>query len=453
MVDARSVVFGAGDVMECKKARLDNEPLWLTVTRDGMSESYEFPPGGDDTTVVVGSSDRVQIRVAGAAPIAFYVERVENELCITSCYLGSDLCIDGRVVSGRRTIVGGATVELAGVRLVLAVRDNPPTLPGYYVECVAEPDHGENGATSLMSSPIAGDPSGACSTLHQKPSENASDLNSAVFDTWFEATFLGAAKTSGTVSKHEELPDVRSKPVQLKQVTVPPRPRPTARRPCSDFAQTQELERLQLLAIADELKTVELGLESCTSNTSISPSSEGSQRWQTVDSDIVDSETVRGDCDFLIPSSNDAPTQRAIRIGPVAVTTPELALEPVVKPTTTGAVASKPLLPMGPPRRRPVLFIFGAALGAFIPTLCLVGVGQLAVLSKSESGSRTLSTHAAANAASRSPPASGASKTERAEISLPRTITSTASASSANRGSGEAPQLKKRSTNPAGSRH
>ena len=83
---------------ERREARLDNEPLWLVVDRDGKSTSYEFPPDDDDTTVVVGSSERAQIRVAGAAPIAFYVERVENDLCITSCYLGSDLCIDGHVV-------------------------------------------------------------------------------------------------------------------------------------------------------------------------------------------------------------------------------------------------------------------------------------------------------------------------------------------------------------------
>ncbi|MGE5786883.1 MAG: hypothetical protein ACM3ZE_19980, partial [Myxococcales bacterium] len=132
-----------------RDARLDNEPLWLTVARDGKSKSYEFPPGGDDTTVVVGSSDRVQVRVAGAAPIAFYVERVENDLCITSCYLGSNLCIDGHVVSGRRTIVGCATVELAGARLVLSVRDNPPTLPGCYMEVTPEAARASASSTSL----------------------------------------------------------------------------------------------------------------------------------------------------------------------------------------------------------------------------------------------------------------------------------------------------------------
>src|SRR5512133_136061 len=203
MVDARSVVPGAGDVMaihpqricrkatspsrrssatrsesipmnndlshERKKARMNSEPLWLIVARDGKSKSYEFPPGGDDTTVVVGSSERAQIRIAGAAPIAFYVERVESDLCITSCYLGSELCIDGRVVSGRRTIVGGATVELAGVRLVLAVRDNPPTLPGYYVETTPEAARVSASSTALTSSPVAADSSGACSLPQDNP--------------------------------------------------------------------------------------------------------------------------------------------------------------------------------------------------------------------------------------------------------------------------------------------
>lgn len=68
---------------ERKPAQKSSDPLWLTVEQDGKNTSYELPPGGDDTTVVVGSSDRAQIRVAGAAPIAFCVERVENELCIS----------------------------------------------------------------------------------------------------------------------------------------------------------------------------------------------------------------------------------------------------------------------------------------------------------------------------------------------------------------------------------
>src|SRR5512133_2599924 len=258
MVDARSVVFGAGDVMECKKARLDNEPLWLTVTRDGMSESYEFPPGGDDTTVVVGSSDRVQIRVAGAAPIAFYVERVENELCITSCYPGSDLCIDGRVVSGRRTIVGGAIVELAGARLFLAVRDNPPTLPGYYVEATPEAARASASSTPATSSPIAADPSLARSHSHEKPlpsvsqtalvasarsvssstvpppityfaasgtpepSESPNKVPDAyldAIDAWFDATFLSDEGTKNVQPRLEEPSSVRTRPPSLKQVS------------------------------------------------------------------------------------------------------------------------------------------------------------------------------------------------------------------------------------------
>src|SRR5512133_3832191 len=274
MVDARSVVFGAGDVMECKKARLDNEPLWLTVTRDGMSESYEFPPGGDDTTVVVGSSDRVQIRVAGAAPIAFYVERVENELCITSCYPGSDLCIDGRVVSGRRTIVGRATVELAGARLVLSVRDNPPTLPGYYVEATPEAARASASSAPATSSPIAADPCLARSNSHEpqpsvsrtalaagarsisstagspptarfarrgtpetaKASEKARDAYLSALDAWFDATFLSDTGAATAPPKLDEPSSVRTRPASLKQVSVPPRPGPTVGRPYSDFA-------------------------------------------------------------------------------------------------------------------------------------------------------------------------------------------------------------------------
>src|SRR5512133_3121851 len=257
---------------ESQEARLDNEPLWLVVDRDGNSKSYEFPPADDDTTVVVGSSERAQIRVAGAAPIAFYVERVENDLCITSCYLGSDLYIDGHVVSGRSTIVRRATLELAGARLVLSVRDNPPTLPGYYLDA-PEAARVSASSISVTSSPVAVASSCTRSDPHEKslptvsqtelvvsarsvspitvlppktcfaglgtpePSgspDKAPDAYSDVLDAWFEATFLSDPGAKNAPPRLGEPSAERTKPAPLKQVTVPPRPRPTVRRPYSD---------------------------------------------------------------------------------------------------------------------------------------------------------------------------------------------------------------------------
>ncbi|MGE5785254.1 MAG: hypothetical protein ACM3ZE_11720 [Myxococcales bacterium] len=415
---------------ERKKARMNSEPLWLIVARDGKSKSYEFPPGGDDTTVVVGSSERAQIRIAGAAPIAFYVERVESDLCITSCYLGSDLYIDGRVVSGRRTIVDRATVELAGVRLVLAVRDNPPTLPGYYVEATPEAAHVWSSSQSATSSPPAVDSSGAssfppapdcvsqtelvasvrsvlpttapppktCSAARGTPapsasSEKAGDAYSDVVDAWFEATFLSDHGAKNAPPKLDEPSAVRAKPAPLKQVSVPPRPAPTMLRPYSDLAETRELAPIRLMAITEEAETIEL-----------EPS-----------------------------SGSEAPTERAIRVGGITATPPQLDSEPVVVPTSAESRNPPRLLPSAPPRkRRPLLFLLGAMLGTLLPALCVVGVGRLAGLSRNAPASRTHSTYAAVTAASQSPLASAVSTTVPPAALQPSATTPAISASSAN---------------------
>ncbi|HMA91954.1 MAG TPA: hypothetical protein VKP30_04665 [Polyangiaceae bacterium] len=432
-----------------RDARLDNEPLWLTVARDGKSKSYEFPPGGDDTTVVVGSSDRVQVRVAGAAPIAFYVERVENDLCITSCYLGSNLCIDGHVVSGRRTIVGCATVELAGARLVLSVRDNPPTLPGCYMEVTPEAARASASSTSLTSSPVAVAPSCARLGPHEKPPqrvsqtalvtsaspvssprvplpnacsvaprlpapsdslEKARDAYSDVLDAWFDATFLSDPKTKNAPPKLDEPSAVRTKPAPLKQVSVPPRPPPIMLHPYSDLAETRELAPIRLMAITEELETIELG-----------PAS----------------------------GNGDAPTERAIRIG--ATTTPGFDSELVIAPTSAESSATPRLLPSAPPRQRhPLLFLLGAVLGTFLPALCLVGVGRLAVLSRNTPNSRTHSTYAAKTAASHSPQPSADSTTVGTQYNA---VTQAVSMSSANRVPLQPQRLTRRSPRAAASSH
>lgn len=413
---------------ERRTTRTSNEPLWLIVERDGKSTSYEFPPGGDDTTVVVGSSERAQVRTVGAAPIAFYVERVENELCITSCYLGSDLFIDGRVVSGRRTIVGRATVEVAGARLVLTARDSPPTLPGYYVDATQPKP-----CSALLETPAPFD-----------SSEKAPDVELSAPDAWFDATFHSDTQSKDAPPRLDELSAVRDKPASLKQVTVPPRPCPTVRRPYSDFAQTQELAPIQLLAIEEAIRTVELGPRVRESDAEPPTSSESIEHRGT-----VDSETAIRNCAFAASGNSEAPTERAIRIGS-ATSTHNVDPVPVVTQESVTASLPTRLLPSAPPRkRRPLLFLLGATLGTVLPALCLVGVGRLAVLSRNAPGTRTYSTYAATRVSSTTVP-SGASIASSSAAVLPN-VRSPVTSSSADKVPSQARRFKKKSSGSAAS--
>lgn len=247
-----------------------DDPFWLVIRRDLDVSTYEFYPEGD-TTVVVGSSANAQVQVQGAAPIAFYLERLGNDLCLTPCYSGTDLRVDAQVVRNRTTISERAVVELGATRLELRIRDTPPTIPNEWAKdrttdrSTALPDDTLHDAPVRL--PLASDllrtttlepwkhsNSGLCSV-------KTVELEAFDADGWFDATFPAAAKperaNSTTERGSSSATSAASRPGKLKRVTVPPRPRLVPKSPF-DSMKTTEFSRSELLTAAGATKTVEI---------------------------------------------------------------------------------------------------------------------------------------------------------------------------------------------------
>lgn len=251
--------------------RSADESFWLVIRRDSEVSSYEFYPEGD-TTVVVGSSANAQVQVPGAAPIAFYLERLGSDLCLTPCYSGADLRVDAQVVRNRRTISERAVIELGDRRLELRIRDTPPTIPNEWAkdrtpDCsptladdtehdvpVRLPSASDLLRTTTLE-PWKHSNSGLCSvkTVELEPFDA---------DEWFDATFPAAArvvaKGSGTTEGSSAIAASGAPGAgRLKRVTVPPRPRLVPKSPF-DSMKTTEFSRSQLLAALGATKTVEI---------------------------------------------------------------------------------------------------------------------------------------------------------------------------------------------------
>ncbi|MGE5787876.1 MAG: hypothetical protein ACM3ZE_25005, partial [Myxococcales bacterium] len=285
------------DLQEDPITLLDgSHSLWLVVRRRGKCTSYEFPPESD-RAVVAGASDRVQIHIARAAPIAFYIERVEDHLCITSCYPGAKLCVNARIMRGRQWLTEPSRIEVAGELLDLRVYDSPPSTLGQSVD--ASPDRalpkssapgssppsvawmGEYGAseTACQSEPSlaleSAAPSRQQTTDHLEDREpiSSSELSSAdtpdvflaAFDDWFDATLLGAALNEEARPKPLEPPWRRASTAPLKQVPVPPRPLGAAQGVDPDCARTLEFAAVRVTSLADGLKTIEFKAPSADS--------------------------------------------------------------------------------------------------------------------------------------------------------------------------------------------
>lgn len=106
-----------------------NEPLWLIIQRNDRTRCFEFPADSHQA-IVVGSANDADVRIRGAAPIAFFLERDGQAISLTPAYADDELRVDARKVEGKRQIYGSALVEFANVELRLDVWDYPPTLRG-----------------------------------------------------------------------------------------------------------------------------------------------------------------------------------------------------------------------------------------------------------------------------------------------------------------------------------
>lgn len=106
-----------------------DEPLWLIVQREQRFRSFELP-SERHACVVFGSATSSDVKLDGAPPVAFILERHKGEVWLTPGYAGADLRVDTLRLDKPRQLYGRAVVELGDIQLVLGLRDNPPTLRG-----------------------------------------------------------------------------------------------------------------------------------------------------------------------------------------------------------------------------------------------------------------------------------------------------------------------------------
>ena len=113
---------------------LSDEPLWLVVQHGQRSRVFELASSGDNT-VVFGASNEADVKFSGMVPVALYLERDAKGVWLTPGYADSTLRVDGQPLQSRRPIYGKAVLESSGIKIVLCVRDTPPTLRGGASRC------------------------------------------------------------------------------------------------------------------------------------------------------------------------------------------------------------------------------------------------------------------------------------------------------------------------------
>ena len=106
-----------------------DESIWLVVQRDTRASAFELDACGN-RCVTFGSADTSDVRIEGAAPIAFHVERDSTGVWLIPDYAKGDVHVDTQCLNTKRQVFGNAVAEIAGIRIVLQIRDTPPTLRG-----------------------------------------------------------------------------------------------------------------------------------------------------------------------------------------------------------------------------------------------------------------------------------------------------------------------------------
>lgn len=122
-------------------------PLFLLVRVDDSEHTFELP-ANDDRVVVVGSAQSAEVRLEqpGIAPIQFYFERLENDICIVPAYCVSELRVNTARVTTPHRLGRRSIIEFGKTRVKVEVSHSPqfnqsPTAQshsvGQVVSCVA----------------------------------------------------------------------------------------------------------------------------------------------------------------------------------------------------------------------------------------------------------------------------------------------------------------------------
>ncbi|HMA92186.1 MAG TPA: hypothetical protein VKP30_05845, partial [Polyangiaceae bacterium] len=100
--------------------------FWLLVRCDEQEHSFELP-ATVHRTLVIGTTRGADVSIASLPPVAFFVERVKHRVSLTPGYFSPDLKLNGNRFAHPSYLLASAVIELGRVRIELLLRESPPT--------------------------------------------------------------------------------------------------------------------------------------------------------------------------------------------------------------------------------------------------------------------------------------------------------------------------------------